>query len=57
MAIVRTTPVLPGLFPLVTLLAQRLHARGLLRIQTCAWYQEATPTFSGTPLSIGRDYF
>lgn len=40
LAIARTTPVLLGLFSLVTLLAARLHARGLLRAQPCAWYQK-----------------
>lgn len=42
-AIIRTTPVLLGLFSRVTLLANRLHARGQLRAQACAWYQNAGP--------------
>ena len=45
LAIARTTPVLLGLFSLVTLLAARLHSRGLLRAQACAWYEKAAPTF------------
>ena len=40
-AIARTTPVLPGLFSRVILLANRLHARSRLRAQACAWYQNA----------------
>ncbi|MGI4871552.1 MAG: transposase [Janthinobacterium lividum] len=45
LAIARTTPRLLSLFSLVPLLAARLHTRGLLRAQTCAWYQKAAPTF------------
>ena len=44
LAIARTTPVLLGLFSLV-MLANRLHARGLLRTQARAWYQKKAPTF------------
>ena len=54
-AIARTTPVLLGLFSLVTLLAARLHARGLLQAQACAWYEKAAPTFSDA-LAAGRRY-
>jgi len=53
-AIARTTPVLLGLFSLVTLLAARLHARGLLRAQACAWYEKAAPTFSDALATVRR---
>ena len=53
-AIARTTPVLLGLFSLVTLLANRLHARGLLRTQACAWYQKLAPTFSDALATVRR---
>ena len=53
-AIARTTPVLLGLFSLVTLLAARLHARGLLRAQVCAWYEKAAPTFSDALAAVRR---
>ena len=53
-AIARTTPVLLGLFSLVTLLAARLHARGLLRAQACAWYEKAAPTFSDALAAVRR---
>jgi len=43
-AIACTTPVLLGLFSVVTLLAARLHERGLLRAQAGAWYEKAAPT-------------
>ena len=42
-AIIRTTPVVLGLFSRVTLLANRLYARGRSRAQACAWYQNAGP--------------
>ena len=54
LAIARTTPVLLGLFSFVTLLANRLHARGLLRAQACAWYQKQAPTFSDAPAAVRR---
>ena len=53
-AIARPTPVLLGLFSLVTLLAARLHARGLLRAQVCAWYEKAAPTFSDALAAVRR---
>ena len=53
-AIARTTPVLLGLFSLVTLLAHRLHDRGLLRAQACAWYQKQAPTFSDALATVRR---
>lgn len=54
LAIARTTPVLLGLFSLVTLLANRLHARGLLRAQACAWYHKQAPTFSDALAAVRR---
>lgn len=54
LAIARTTPVLLGLFSLVTLLAGRLHDRGLLRAQACAWYQKQAPTFSDALAAVRR---
>ena len=46
LAIARTTPVLLGLFSMVTLLALRWHADGSLRAKGAAWYAKGTPTFS-----------
>jgi hypothetical protein len=46
LAIARTTPVLLGLFSLVTLLALRLHPTGQLLVETTAWYHKPEPTFS-----------
>jgi DDE superfamily endonuclease len=46
LAIARTTPVLLGLFSIVTLLAHRLARRGTLPIRRSAWYVKSHPTFS-----------
>lgn len=46
-AIERTTPVLLGLFSVVTLLAHRLHTRGsVLPVRSSAWYAKEQPTFA-----------
>jgi len=45
-AIARTTPVLLGLFSLVTLLADSLERQGLLVSQASSWYVKDHPTFS-----------
>ena len=45
-AIARTTPVLLGLFSVVTLLADSLQQRGLLVSQVSSWYIKDRPTFS-----------
>jgi hypothetical protein len=46
LAILRTTPVLLGLFSLVTLAAWRGHGAGLLSPERAAWYAKQEPTFS-----------
>jgi DDE superfamily endonuclease len=45
-AIARTTPVLLGLFSLVTLLALQLSHDGQIPVPVTAWYHTAEPTFS-----------
>lgn len=45
-AIARTTPVLLGLYSVVTLLAVRRHGEGTLALAESAWYAKATPTFA-----------
>jgi hypothetical protein len=45
-AIARTTPVLLGLFSLVTLLALQLSHDGHIPVPVTAWYHKAEPTFS-----------
>src|SRR5512135_820129 len=46
LAIARTTPVLLGLFSIVTLLAVQWHRSGLLVAEPTAWYEKECPTFS-----------
>lgn len=46
LAIERTTPVLLGLFSVVTLLAVQWHRAGLLVAERTAWYEKECPTFS-----------
>src|SRR5690349_1783483 len=46
LAIARTTPVLLGLFSVVTLAALRCHEAGLLSAERTAWYAKPEPTFS-----------
>jgi len=46
LAIQRTTPVLLGLFSVVTLLADRQAQRGPLAVRQAAWYRKRTPTFA-----------
>ena len=46
LAIARTTPVLLGLFSLVTLLAMEWHRAGLLAAERTAWYEKEGPTFA-----------
>jgi hypothetical protein len=53
-AIARTTLVLLGLFSLVTLVANRLHARGLLVAQTSSWYHKTHLTFSDALAAVRR---
>jgi hypothetical protein len=45
-AIARTTPVLLGLFSLVTVLALQLSRAGDIPVQQTAWYRKGEPTFA-----------
>jgi hypothetical protein len=45
-AIARTTPVLLGLFSLVTVLALQLRRAGDIPVQQTAWYRKGEPTFA-----------
>jgi hypothetical protein len=46
LAIQRTTPVLLGLFSIITLLAHPLARGGKLPVRQAAWYSKTQPTFS-----------
>ena len=56
-AIARTTPVLLGLFSLVTLLATRLVRDGHLPVRAAAWYAKSTPTFSDALAAVRRHWW
>jgi hypothetical protein len=53
-AIARTTPVLLGLFSLITLLANTLLTRHDLTVHTAAWYPKPLPTFSDALALVRR---
>jgi hypothetical protein len=55
LAIARTTPVLFGLFSIVTLLANRLARRGKLPVRQAAWYRKRRATFSGA-IALVREH-
>jgi hypothetical protein len=46
LAIARTTPVLLGLFSMVTLMADCLIKRQVIAVRTAAWYTKERPTFA-----------
>lgn len=54
LAIARTTPVLLGLFSLITLLAHRLIGTGACPVRHTAWYAKPAPTFSDTLALVRR---
>jgi hypothetical protein len=53
-AIERTTPVLLGLFSIITLLANSLQKQGKLQIAISAWYKKEKPTFSDALAAVRR---
>ena len=54
LAIARTTPVLLGLFSVVTLLAERLRAGQPHPVRTAAWYVKREATFADTIALVRR---
>jgi hypothetical protein len=54
-AIRRTTPVLLGLFSIVTLLAHQLNERQKLTVRQAAWYRKKRPTFSDALAAVRRE--
>jgi hypothetical protein len=53
-AIARTTPVLLGLFALVTLLALRLSQNGQIPVPATAWSHNVEPTFADCLVLVRR---
>jgi hypothetical protein len=54
LAIERTTPVLLGLFSLVTLMAHHLQTQHPMPIPQTAWYSKSLPTFSDAIACVRR---
>lgn len=54
-AIARTTPCLLGLFSVVALAADALHAAGALSARQSAWYRKRAPTFSDALAAVRVD--
>lgn len=54
LAIARTTPVLLGLFSLVTLLANALRKEEIKMVRSAAWYAKEQPTFSDALALVRR---
>lgn len=62
LAIARTTPLLMGVFSLITLWANYLYQQNLLTVQTSAWYHKTNLTFSDAIAAVrqyiwGTQYF
>jgi hypothetical protein len=55
LAIARTTPILLGLFSLITLLAHRLTQKKSFPIRSTAWYRKPEPTFADA-IALVRKY-
>ncbi len=53
-AIERSTPLLFGLYSLVTLFGQALHPDGQIPVRVSAWYRKPTATFSDTFAAVRR---
>jgi DDE superfamily endonuclease len=55
LAIARTTPVLMGLFSVITLVANGLQKHGGIRPANTAWYRKEAPTFSDAIAAVRRE--
>ena len=53
-AVERSTPCVLGLFSLVALFGQALHAAGQVAIQQSAWYHKEQATFSDVLMAVRR---
>jgi hypothetical protein len=56
LAIARTSPMLLGLFSLITVLADGLASGGQLLISSASWYRKSLPTFSDA-ISVVRQHY
>ncbi len=54
LAIARTTPILFGLFSMVTLMAHTLIKKETIPVRQAAWYQKEYPTFADAIAMVRR---
>lgn len=54
LAIARSTPILFGLFSLITLLADRLIKGQIIPVRSAVWYEKERPTFSDATALVRR---
>jgi hypothetical protein len=54
LAIARTTPILYGLFSVVTLMADALIQNETIAVRQAAWYTKERPTFSDAIATVRR---
>ena len=54
LAIARSTPILFGLFSLITLLADRLIKGKVMPVRAAAWYAKEQPTFADAIAMVRR---
>jgi hypothetical protein len=54
-AIARTTPILLGLFSLITLWVNERYPTRTPAVRTASWYRKSLPTFSDALASIRRE--
>lgn len=54
LAIVRTTPILMGIFSIITIWADQLFDKADLVVNPCAWYRKKHPTFSDAIAAVRK---
>jgi hypothetical protein len=57
LAIARTSPILLGLFSLITILANSLASGGQLPISSASWYRKSLPTFADAISLVRQRYW
>jgi hypothetical protein len=57
LAIARTSPILLGLFSLITLLAHSLASDGKISLARASWYQKSLPTFADAIALVRQRYW
>jgi hypothetical protein len=57
LAIARTSPILLGLFSLITVLANSLASEGQLPISSSSWYRKSLPTFADAISLVRQQYW